>query len=170
MKCQKTSAQMHHVADDLGGLFVPVSRMIVVFLIMNGVLEESSADWGNLVMLGSCVALGIAFALSGVVKDIVCYMFIRLDDYFVEGDFIYYKDGLYRVDHVFWRYTEGYCLKTRSTIFIPNSEIACNAVNNQSRDDSRYIQTELPLPSGIPATALEAIVRGAWTVLKSVEE
>merc|ERR1719162_2222599 len=114
MKCQKTSAQMHHVADDLGGLFVPVSRMIVVFLIMNGVLEESSADWGNLVMLGSCVALGIAFAMSGVVKDIVCYMFIRLDDYFCEGEFIYHQGELYRVEHIYWRYTQAWRVKTRS--------------------------------------------------------
>merc|ERR1719217_1261052 len=170
MKCQKITPQMHHVADDLGGLFKPFSRLIVLFLIMNGVLEESSADWGNLVMLGSCVALGIAFAMSGVVKDIVCYMFIRLDDYFCEGEYIYYQDGLFRVDHIFWRYTEAYNMKTRSVTFIPNGEIACNAVNNQSRDDARIVQTQLPLPSGIPAASIEAIVRGTWGVLKGVEE
>lgn len=170
LKIHKVTPQTHHVADDLGHLFRPFSRLIVVFLIMNGVLEESAADWGNLVMLGSCIALGVAFAMSGVVKDIVCYMFIRLDDYFCENEFIYHKGGLYRVDHIFWRYTEAYSITTRSLTLIPNSEIACNAVNNQSRDDARIVQTELPLPSGIPAASLEAIVKGAWNVLKSVEE
>jgi len=162
--------QMHHVADDLGGIFKPFSHLIVVFLVMQGVLEESASDWANLVMIGSAIALGIAFAMSGTVKDIVCYIFIRLDDYFAEDEFIYFQGELYLVKHIYWRYTEAYRMATRSLTFIPNSEIACNAVNNQSRDDARFIQTELPLPSAIAAAALEAIVKSTWTLLKSVEE
>jgi small-conductance mechanosensitive channel len=170
LKCHKISKQMQHVCDDLGALFKPLSLLIVVFLILQGVLEETSADWGNLVMLASCITLGIAFAMSGVVKDIVGYIFIRMNDYFSEGEFIYFKGDLYRVRRIFWCYTETYCTKTRSITFIPNSEIATNAVNNQSRDDSRVTQIELPLPSDIKAAALKSIVADAWKVLQSVEE
>eukprot|EP00746_Dinoflagellata_sp_MGD_P013550 gnl/MRDRNA2_/MRDRNA2_129315_c0_seq1.p1 gnl/MRDRNA2_/MRDRNA2_129315_c0~~gnl/MRDRNA2_/MRDRNA2_129315_c0_seq1.p1 ORF type:complete len:484 (-),score=79.35 gnl/MRDRNA2_/MRDRNA2_129315_c0_seq1:234-1685(-) len=170
MYFQKMSPQMRHVADDLGHLFKPFSRIVIVFLILNGVLEESASDWGEMVMIGSCILLGIAFAMAGVVKDIICYMFIRLDDYFTEEDFIYHHGVLHRVNHIHWRYTETYCLATRSITYIPNSEIACNAVNNQSRDDARIVEKALPLPSGIPAESLEAIVRAAWALLNSVEE
>jgi len=170
VKCHKLSKQMQHVTDDLGGLFRPFSQLIVVFLILQGVLEETAADWGNLVMLASVIGLGVAFAMSGVIKDIVCYIFIRLNDYFSEGEYIIIKGDLYRVQQIHWCYIQAYCNPTRSITFIPNSEVALSIVNNQSRDNSRVSKVELPLPLGVKAEALKAIVSGAWKVLQNLEE
>merc|ERR1719265_374888 len=106
LRFQKVNEQIQKVADDVASIFRPLSQLIAVFLIVQGVLDASDADWGNLVLFGSFIALGLAFALSGLVKDIISYFFIRLKDIYKEGDFIYHQKELYQVRNLTWMFTE----------------------------------------------------------------
>lgn len=162
--------QIRHLANDLSYVFRPVANFIVVFLVVEGVLEESKSDWGNLVLLGSFVALGLAFGLSGMVKDIVCYFLIRTKNIFEEEDFIYYNGEIYQVRVIGWFFTQAYRMSTRSMAFIPNSEIGVQGVNNQSRDDKRVYETVLPLPGSMKADAMEAIIKEGWELIRSQKD
>lgn len=166
---KKGNESVQLVADDVAGVFVPLTRVIAVFLIVQGVLDESGADWNNLVLFGSFIALGLAFALGGLVKDIISYFFIRMKNIFKEGDFIYYHGQLFQVRSVTWMFTEAYAMTTRSIMFIPNGDLALAGVMNQSRDDSRIYECDLPLPAGLPPASLEAIVTDAWALLRGLE-
>lgn len=162
--------QVRHLTNDMSYIFRPLSTFIVVFLVVEGVLEESKSDWGNLVLLGSFVALGLAFGLSGMVKDIMCYFLIRLKNIFDEEDFIYYNGEIYQVKNIGWLFIQAYRMSTRSIAFIPNSEIGTTGVNNQSRDDTRIYEAVVPLPGSMSATKMEAIVRDGWGIIRSLKE
>jgi small-conductance mechanosensitive channel len=161
---------MIKVDNDIGGLFCPFSRIIAVFLIVQGVLDESGNSLDSLTLLASFAALGIAFAIGDVVKDIVSYMFIRNKHVFVEDDFVEYGGELYQIKQVSWRNTTAYRMKTRSMALIPNSKIALCGLNNQSKDDARIMEMDIPLPGETPAENLQTIVREAWALLRGLEE
>jgi small-conductance mechanosensitive channel len=161
--------QIKHLVNDMSYVFRPLSSFIVVFLVVEGVLEESKSDWGNLVLLGSFVALGLAFGLSGMVKDIMCYFLIRMKNIFDEEDFIYHNGEIYQVRSIGWLFIQAYRMSTRSITFIPNSEIGSQGVNNQSRDDKRVHEATLPLPGSLPAAKVEAIIKEGWNVLRGQE-
>jgi small-conductance mechanosensitive channel len=162
--------QIKHLISDLSYVFRPLSTLIVVFLVVEGVLEESKSDWGNLVLLGSFIALGLAFGLSGLVKDIMCYFLIRTKNIFAEQDFIYYNGEIYQVTQIGWLFTSAYRMSTRSATFIPNSDLGMHGVNNQSRDDTRIYEAILPLAGSMKADAIEAIVKEGWEILRSQQE
>lgn len=169
LKFAGMNEQIKHLVNDLSYVFRPLSTFIVIFLVVEGVLEESKSDWGNLVLLGSFVALGLAFGLSGMVKDIMCYFLIRMKNIFEEGDFIYYNGEIYQVRAIGWLFIQAYRMSTRSITFIPNSEVGSAGVNNQSRDDKRVYEAILPLPGSLAAAKVEAIIKDGWTVLRSLD-
>lgn len=156
--------------NDIGALFCPFSRLIAVFLIIQGVLDESGNSLDSLTLLASFAALGIAFAVGDVVKDIVSYVFIRQKHVFIEDDFVEYDNELYQIKKISWRNTNAYRMKTRSMALIPNSKIALCGVNNQSKDDARIMEMDIPLPGETPAENLQTIVREAWALLRGLEE
>eukprot|EP00746_Dinoflagellata_sp_MGD_P008981 gnl/MRDRNA2_/MRDRNA2_118079_c0_seq1.p1 gnl/MRDRNA2_/MRDRNA2_118079_c0~~gnl/MRDRNA2_/MRDRNA2_118079_c0_seq1.p1 ORF type:complete len:517 (-),score=101.17 gnl/MRDRNA2_/MRDRNA2_118079_c0_seq1:59-1609(-) len=161
---------MVKMEDDMGALFCPFSRVIAVFLIVQGVLDESGNSLDSLTLLASFAALGIAFAVGDVVKDVVSYVFIRQKHVFVEDDFVEYQKELYQIKKIHWRNTTAYRMKTRSMTLIPNSKIALCGVNNQSKDDARVVEMDIPLPGETPAENLQTIVREAWALLRGLEE
>merc|ERR1719191_1122479 len=77
LKCSTLTRAQQHVSDDLSHIFKPISLFIIVFLIVDGLLSETSSDWGNLVVFASMCSLGLAFGMSGVIKDMISYIFIR---------------------------------------------------------------------------------------------
>lgn len=170
LKVAGMNDQVKHLVNDLSYVFRPLSTFIVVFLVVEGVLEESKSDWGNLVLLGSFVALGLAFGLSGMVKDIMCYFLIRMKNIFDEEDFVYYKGEIYQVKAIGWLFIQAYRMSTRSITFIPNSEIGIAGVNNQSRDDTRIHEAILPLAGSMSATNMEAIIKEGWNIIRSQED
>lgn len=160
-----------HLALDVSHVFRPLSRLIVLFLIVHGVLESSQSDWGNLVLMGSFLALGLAFALSGFAKDVFAYFLIRSQDYFEEEDFVFFQGELYQVKHIRWMHTKALRVKTRSSTFIPNSVlVGQKGLCNQSKDNSKCVEADIPLPYSTSGAKLETIVRECWDLLKGVEE
>lgn len=158
------------VDNDIGALFCPFSRLIAIFLIVQGVLDESGNSLDSLTLLVSFAALGIAFAVGDIVKDIVSYVFIRNKHVFIEDDFVEYEGELYQIQQISWRNTTAYRMKTRSVALIPNSKLALCGLNNQSKDDAREVEMDIPLPGEIPAENLQTIVRESWALLRGLEE
>lgn len=158
------------IDNDIGSLFCPLSRVIAVFLIVQGVLDESGSDFGSLTLFASMAALGIVFAIGDVIKDIVSYVFIRQKHVFIEDDFVDYQGELYQIVKVSWRNTTAYRMKTRSIALIPNSRLALCGINNQSKDDARVVEIDIPLPGEIPGENLQTIVRESWALLRGLEE
>jgi len=158
------------IDNDIGSIFCPLSRIIAVFLIVQGVLDESGSDFGSLTLFASMAALGIVFAIGDVIKDIVSYVFIRQKHVFIEDDFVDYQGELYQIVQVSWRNTTAYRMKTRSIALIPNSKLALCGINNQSKDDARVVEIDIPLPGEIPGENLQTIVRESWALLRGLEE
>lgn len=163
-------AVMVKLDNDIGSLFCPTSRAIGVFLIVQGVMDETGGNFDSLTLFASFAALGIAFAIGDVVKDVVSYLFIRHKHLFIEEDFVEYQGEIYQVRKVSWRNTEAYRMKTRSVALIPNSKLALSSLNNQSKDDARTFEFDIPLPGEIPGENLQTIVREAWALLRGLEE
>lgn len=158
------------VDNDIGGLFCPFSRLIAVFLIIQGVLDESDNDFGSLTLLVSFTALGVAFAIGDIVKDVVSYIFIRNKHVFCEEDFVEYNGEMYQIRKISWRNTTAYRMKTRSMALIPNHKLALSGLNNQSKDDARVVEFDFPLPGQLPGENLQTIVRESWALLRGLEE
>jgi small-conductance mechanosensitive channel len=170
MYFQQPEPQVQLIVDDIGDTLQPLARLLVVFLVVHGVLEESSSSWESLLVFASFMALGLAFAMGGLMKDLISYVFIRVDDYFKEGDYIYYENEIYQIKSVTWLFTLAYKTSTRSMMFIPNHKIGSGGCNNQSKDDARLVETSLPLPGYLTGEALETIVSEAWALIRGVEE
>lgn len=158
------------IDNDVGALFCPFSRAIAIFLIVQGVIDESHSDMGSLTLFVSMAALGIAFAIGDVVKDIMSYVMIRTKHVFIEDDFIHYQSELYQIKKISWRNTTVYRMKTRSMALIPNSKLAMCGINNQSKDDARVMEFDIPLPGETPGENLQTIVRETWALLRGLEE
>lgn len=169
LKFQSLTPAMQKVTDDLSNVFPPISYLVVVFLIVEGLLEETASDWGKLAVLASFLALGLAMGVSGIVKDIMSYVFIRANDYFTEGEFIYFGGKLIQIKEITWLHTFAYLPKTRSDLFIPNSKLASQGINNQSRDNARQFATELPIPGDASAEQVAKIVSEMWTIVRATE-
>lgn len=169
MSHTKRDQAVMHIANDVSVVFRPLSRFVLVFLITMGVLEEVSVDWGGIVIVASFVALGIAFAMSSLVKDLFSYFFIRLDDHFEEGEFVYSKGELTQIEKITWRYVIGVEWSSRTKVYIPNSELVCEKIRCQSRDFDRFIKAQIPIPFKASGQALEAILRDGWEILRSTD-
>jgi small-conductance mechanosensitive channel len=170
LKFQNLSPGMVKVTNDLSSVFPPISYLVVVFLIIQGLLEETASDWGKLALLASFLALGLAMGVSGVVKDMMSYVFIRANDYFTEGEFIYFGGKLIQVKEITWLHTFAYLPKTRSDMFIPNSKLAQKGINNQSRDNARQFGSELAVPADASAEQVSKIVAEMWATIRATED
>jgi len=168
LKFKKMNKSAQHMCDDLSLVFRPFSILIVVFLVVNAVLEETGSEWGNLALLLSMVLLGLAFAMSGVIKDMMSYVFIRTNDYFGEGDFVHYGGGVVQVKNVYWCHTVVFNPKTKSPMYVPNSKLAAG-INNQSRDNARVFETDFAIGGGLPVEKAETIVKEFWKLLHNLE-
>jgi len=169
LKFKSMRPVMVKVTDDLSGIFPPISYLVIVFLIIQGLLEESSSNWGQLAVMVSFLALGLAIGVTGIMKDMISYLFIRNNDYFQEGEFIYYGGEIHQVKEITWLHTLTYRPKTRSDMFIPNHCIASKGINNQSRDNARQFAVELPVPEDASAEAVSKIVMEMWALIRSME-
>merc|ERR1719359_866845 len=108
MKFQSLTPGMVKVTDSLSHVFPILSYLVIVFLITQGLLEETASDWGKLALLVSFLALGLAMGVSGIMKDMMSYVFIRANDYFEEGEFIYFGGKLLQVKDITWLHTFAY--------------------------------------------------------------
>lgn len=158
---------MTKVTDDLSGIFPVLSYLVIVFLIIQGLLEETASDWGKLALLASFLALGLAMGVSGIMKDMMSYVFIRANDYFEEQEYIYFGGNLLHVREITWLHTFAYNPKTKSDMFIPNNKLACKGINNQSRDNARQFGVELPIPGDATVEQASQIVKDMWTLIRS---
>merc|ERR1719160_2404332 len=142
-KFNKSTPSMEILQTDFTYVFRPISIFVIIFLIVQGLLDSSASDWGSLTLLASFLALGVAFAVSGLVADMCSYCFIRANDYFQEGEFIMNDGELLQIKHIFWCYTFAYRPSTRSDVYIPNGGLVGSAINNRSRDNSRTFEIDM---------------------------
>jgi small-conductance mechanosensitive channel len=170
LQFQNLTKGMTKVTDSLSHVFPVLSYLVIVFLIVQGLLEETASDWGKLALLASFLALGLAMGVSGVVKDMMSYAFIRANEYFEEGEFIYFGGNLLQVKEITWLHTFAYNPKTRSDMFIPNNKLACKGINNQSRDNARQFTLELPIPGDASADQVAKIVQQTWAAIRATED
>merc|ERR1719389_137987 len=61
-------------------------------------------------------------------------------------------------------------MKTRSRSLIPNSKLALSGLNNQSKDDARVVEMDIPIPGECPGENLQTIVRESWALIRGLEE
>lgn len=169
MKMQKLTKSQELVCNDLATVFRPISYLVIIFLIVHGLLEETSSDWGNLTVFASMMALAVAFAMSGIFNDMMGYIVIRANEWFGEGDYIHFDGELHQVKHVYWCYTYAYKPSTRSDMFIPNSAIAGGALNNQSKDNGRVFEHDVGLPD-LSTDGKKAFIKDAWALLSKLEK
>jgi small-conductance mechanosensitive channel len=160
------SRSIESLQHDLTYVFAPISIGVLVFLIIQGLVDSSGGDWGSIAMLASFLALGIAFAASGIIKDMMSYCFIRANEYFEEDEFIMNGGDILKVKDIFWCYTLAYNPKTRSDVYIPNSKLAGNAINNRSRDNSRTFEIDLD----VPVAKVNKIVSDIMALMKKCDE
>jgi len=150
---------------DLTYIFKPISIVAIVFLIVQGLVDSSGSNWGEIAMFASFVALGVGFAVAGPLTDMMSYCFIRANDYFHEGEFIE-SGGLLQIKQVFWCYTYAYSPATRSDVYIPNGKLLGGAINNRSRDNSRTADIDLD----IPMEKSKKIITDIQALLKKCDE
>jgi len=124
----KPSRSIEAFQVDLTYVFKPISLVILVFLIVQGLVDSSGGDWGSIAMLASFLALGVAYASASIITDIMSYCFIRTNDYFQEDEFIMNGGNLLQIKDIFWCYTLAYNPKTRSDMYIPNGKLAGSAI------------------------------------------
>lgn len=167
---EKGNDPVNKIMNDISYLFRPFSRCVLVFLVVMGILEEVSADWGGLVTIAAFLALGLAFAVSGIALDLMSHVFIRIDDHFRERDFLIYDGDMIRVTKVTWRYVIAIHWKTRAEMYIPNNHFISKVVRNQSKDIGRVLNASFPISGSTPADAVQAIVKKCWAVLRSTSE
>lgn len=156
------------LCTDVALLIRPFLRLLVVLVLLDVIAREASVDWGQLALLLGYATLGIALALAGVIGDIIAHVFIRLDDHFKEGDFIVYNGTLVQISAIGWRHTQGITDATNSLIYIPNSELTMGSVVNQSQDNDR--STEVDIPFKLDADKMEIAVENAWKLMLQTGE
>jgi len=158
------------LALDIALQFRQVARVAVLFLIANVIIHELDIDTGSFVMLLAFVLLGVALATAGVITDIISHIFIRLDEHFYEGDILMIKGPgtEVQIEKMGWRHTIAMGLATRAQVTIPNRKLSIgDTIVNLSRDKGRKIEYCIPLAGGLPAEALETIVKEAWAVVQA---
>merc|ERR1719313_130611 len=62
MYFQQPEPQVQLIVDDIGDILQPLARVLVLFLVVHGVLEETGSDFESLMVFASFMALGLAFA------------------------------------------------------------------------------------------------------------
>lgn len=161
----KPTKSMELLQADLTYIFKPITLVAIVFLIVQGLVDSSGSDWGQIAMFASFVALGVGFAVAGPLTDMMSYCFIRANDYFHEGEFID-NGGLLQIKQVFWCFTYAYSPATRSDVYIPNGQLLGGAINNRSRDNSRTAEIDLD----IPMDKSKKIIMDIQALLKKCDE
>lgn len=170
MQFQKSTPSIEILKVDLTYVFRPLSMFVIVFLIVQGLLDSSSSDWGQLALFASMLTLGVAFAVSGIVADMCSYCFIRANNYFEEGEFIMNDGDLLQVKHIFWCFTYAYRPKTRSDVFVPNSDLAGQGINNRSRDDARAFSIDLEVPTGSTNAQTTKMIQDVLALIKESDK
>lgn len=170
LKFNKATPSMEILQADFTYVFRPISIFVIIFLIVQGLLDSSASDWGSLTLMASFLTLGIAFAVSGLVADMCSYCFIRANDYFMEGEFIMNDGELLQIKHIHWCYTYAYRPSTRSDVFVPNSALAGSGINNRSRDNARVFEIDLSVPTGSSNAQTTKMVQDVLALIKSSDK
>merc|ERR1719359_158955 len=97
LACKGKDGWLRNLIDDMFEVLRPLSRGVVVFLLVYGTLQDVNSQWATIAGLGALFGFGIAMATTSIVADFFAYMFIRMNDWFTEGDLIYYNGGLLQV-------------------------------------------------------------------------
>jgi len=160
---------MMSLIDDFSEVLRPLSRAVVVFLLIYGTLEDIDAKWATIAGIGGLFVFGIAIATTSLVQDLMAYVFIRGNNWFTENDLIYYNGGLLQVLDIHWRYTQALQFSNKCTIYVPNGRLGNAELVNQSQDFGRMVVKNIPLPPQLNGEALEAIVKAIWALLKGYE-
>lgn len=158
------------VADDFAALLLPLTRLMLTFLITYGVLENVDTSYSGIVTLAAFAMIGISMALTGIVSDFIAYIFIRANGWFQEGDFIYHNGGLIKVVDIEWRHTKAFSFAHKCIVYIPNGLLGNKELINQSQDEGRVVFTDIPLNPKVTGETLEAIVKDAWELLRSQDK
>lgn len=153
---------------DVAELIRPLLRLILVAIMLDVVVKEASVDFGQLALLLGYAMLGITLSLAGVIGDVMAHVFIRLDGHFTEGDYLIYDGSLVQIHDIRWRHTLGITEATNSVIYIPNSELTSMSLINQTQDNDR--STEVDIPINVEAGKLEEALKNAWDILNSTGE
>lgn len=170
LRCGKSTPAMEILQTDATYVFRPLSIVIILFLIVQGLLDSSSSDWGALTFFTAMLTLGIVLAVSGVVKDVMSYCLIRNNNWFEEGEFIMSGGDLLQIKHIFWCYTLAYKPKTRSQVYVSNHSLAGSGINNRSRDNARVFEFELDIPIGSSDEQTSKMVQGVMALIQSGEK
>lgn len=150
------------LSQDVAKLYRPVLRVMMVCIILQVITYEAKVDWSQLAMIMAFLMLGIALSLTGVISDIMAHIFIRLDNHFVEGDYIVWQNDLVQIERLEWRHTIGVLDSSNAYIYIPNSQLTSDSVINQCEDNER--RTEIDIAVEAEADDLEQCVRNVWEV------
>jgi len=157
------------VVDDISECLRPISRGIVVFLLVYGIVQDVNTEWATLAAFGGLFVFGVAMATTSLVSDFIAYIFIRMNHWFTEGDLIYYQGGLHEVQNIHWRFTQTMCFANKCTMYIPNGKLGNAELVNQSQDFGRLVIKNIPLSPQLSGTALEGIVTEIWALLKGLD-
>jgi len=125
-------------------------------------------DWSQLAQLMALCVLGISLALTGIISDIVAHIFIRLDDHFVEGDFICFEGDLVEIVKLEWRHTVGIKDSSSSYVYIPNSQLTSSALINQSKDNDHIVEVDIPV--NMDTDRVEKAVKNCWSIFERTKE
>jgi len=159
--------------DDISEVMRPFSRMVVVFLLIYGTLEDINTEWAGVAAFAGLFVFGIAMATTSVISDFLAYVFIRMNGWFTEGDFIYYNGNMQRVVNIHWRFTQTMMFGSNGfeqcAMYIPNGRLGNAELVNQTQDAGRWVIKNIPLPPQTSGAALEAIVKEIWVLLKSYD-
>jgi len=163
----KKNNPMWLLATDVATLVRPTLHCIMCAVLLDVVATEANVDWGQMAVLLGFFMLGIALSLSGVIGDILAHVFLRMDNHFVEGDFIIYDGGLVQIIDMKWRHTIGITDDQNAVIYIPNSELTAGAIVNQSQDSDRCVEVDILV--NMDAEKLEKAVNNAWELFRQTE-
>lgn len=155
------------IADDFAKVHLPLTRLILGFLVTVGVMENVDTDYTGIVTVTAFLVLGLSMAMTGVISDFIAYVFIRADGWFVEGDFIFYNGSIVEVLDIEPRHTKCYCFAHKCNMYIPNGLLGNKELINQSQDNARVQFLSIPLDPNLAGSALEAIVKDVWALLRS---
>lgn len=141
----KNDDPVAEIFTDIAKLFRFFLRVVMVVVILTVITTEAAVDWGQLAMLLGFMMLGIALSLSGVIGDIMAHIFLRMDRHFHEGDYIIFEDDLVQIETFGWRHTTGVKDSNAAFIYIPNSMLTGASLVNQSQDNDRVVEVDIPV-------------------------
>lgn len=156
--------------SELDDLLVPMlSKSLRIFVIVVGVLVSIQNLGFNVMSLLAGLGLGgLAFALAA--KDTAANLFgsimILIDRPFKPGDWIITSSAEGTVEEIGFRSTR---VRTfyNSVIYIPNSLLASQNIDNMGVRQYRRIKTMLGLTYNTPPEKIEAFVEGLKQIIKA---